>query len=165
LWSWVTGKARLIIEYVLLALVVALAGYTVFSFVERKQLIANVSDLSTKLGNVSQTLNQQVAINHDQDAAIAEVKRLRGLDGDAIQGLQKDLATAQTHDHSIRQKLAQLEKNNADARDLLDTAVPVGLGCVLDGQACGSAASGDPHSHPAGAAEPSAPATVHPPSS
>ena len=149
LWSWVSGKARLIIEYVLLALVVALAGYAVFSAFERKQLVANVNDLSSRLGTVSNTLNEQVELNKQQDVAISEISRLRSVDSEAIQGLQRDLSDANTKDQAVRQKLAQLEKNNADARALLDTAVPAALGCLLDGRACTGADSGNAHGVPA----------------
>jgi len=42
----------------------------------------------------------------------------------------------------LPKKVRQLEKTNADAKALLDTAVPPALGCVLDGRPC-PGSSGD----------------------
>lgn len=149
-WAFLTGKARLIIEYSLIAAFVALAGWSVATWwINRdtvKGLTTQVTDLSGQLGGVSHDLAVQVQANKDQDDAIAELKRLRAIDSKALGELQGELAKADTKGDTVRRKLAELEKSNADAKALLDTAVPPALGCVLDGTPCPGAGGNDPNS-------------------
>lgn len=141
--AFVGARARLWIEYALIALVVALAGYAVSSTLQRRHLARTVTDLSGQLGGMATTLNQQVQANRDQDAAIAGLKALRETDSKALSGLQQRLGHATAQDAAIRTKLAELERTNAAAKSLLDLAVPDDVGCVLDGRPC---ANGD-HPH------------------
>lgn len=146
-WSWVKGKARLIIEYALLAAFVSLAGFTIATWVQRRELAGRVTELSQTVGGLSGSLQQQVDINHQQDQAITELRRLRGLDSQALTGLQKELADAGKKGDNLRQRIAQLEKTNEQARALLDTPVPTELGCLLDGRPCPAAGHGN-QGHP-----------------
>lgn len=134
--AFVGARARLWIEYALIGLVVALAGYAVSSYLQRRQLTHTVTDLSSQLGSMSTTLAQQVQANKDQDAAIGTLKNLRETDSHALQGLQARLGKYAAKDTAIRNKLAELEKTNAAAKSLLDTAVPDAVGCVLDRRPC-----------------------------
>lgn len=134
--AFIGARARLWIEYALIGVVVALAGYAVSSSLQRRQLTRTVNTLSEQLGSVSTTLSQQVQANHDQDAAIAALKDLRTTDSHALQGLQDRLGTYAKKDAAIRTKLAELERTNAAAKSLLDTAVPDAVGCVLDRRPC-----------------------------
>lgn len=134
--AFIGARARLWIEYALIGVVVALAGYAVSSSLQRRQLTRTVNTLSEQLGSVSTTLSQQVQANHDQDAAIAALKDLRTTDSHALQGLQDRLGTYAKKDAVIRTKFAELERTNAAAKSLLDTAVPDAVGCVLDHRPC-----------------------------
>lgn len=134
--GWALGHVRLLIEYALLALVVALAGAVLYGRIHAVQQDAKIDDLASSLGKAADSLQQQVQVNRDQDAAIAKLHELRELDGQAINGLAQDLHAVGERNHAIRQKLAQLEKHNAQAKALLDTAVPDPLGCVLDRRPC-----------------------------
>jgi Flp pilus assembly pilin Flp len=148
-WAFVTSKARLIIEYALIAGFVALAGWSVATWWTNRETVStltnSVTDLSGRLGGVSHDLSAQVQANKDQDDAIAELKRLRGIDSKALGELQGELAKADTKGDTVRRKLAELEKSNADAKALLDTAVPAALGCVLDGTPCPGPGGHDPN--------------------
>ena len=135
-WSFVTDRARLIIEYALIVLIIVLGVYGTVAYFRTKSLTESTLDLSQRLGQVKGTLDQQVSANADQDKAIAELKRLRELDSKALDGLHHELESADTKGEDLRAKIRQLEKTNADAKALLDTAVPPSLGCVLDGTAC-----------------------------
>jgi hypothetical protein len=149
-WSFVTSKARLILEYGLIVAVVALGGWSVATWWQNRATVQgltnSVTDLSGRLGGVSADLKTAVAANRDQDDAIAELKRLRAIDSQALGELQGELAKADTKAATVRQKIAELEKTNADAKALLDTAVPPALGCVLDGTPCPGAAADHPDS-------------------
>lgn len=146
-WSWVSGKARLLIEYALIGAVVALAGFAVNSTLQRKSLEKTVSGLSTTLGTVSTTLNQQVAANHEQDVAIQRLKDLRELDSSALMTLQGELGNVNANNRTIKTKLAELERTNAQAKAFLDLAVPDAVGCLLDGRPCQAAGAGHDHAH------------------
>jgi DNA-directed RNA polymerase subunit F len=147
-WAWLGGKARLALEYMLLVAFIALAGWSVGTWWQNratvKSLTENVTDLSGRLTGVSKDLTSAVSANKDQDAAIAELKRLRAIDSQALGELQGELSKADTKAERVRQKIAELEKTNADAKALLDTAVPPALGCVLDGTPCPGAAADHP---------------------
>ncbi|HEY4292072.1 hypothetical protein [Luteibacter sp.] len=149
-WAFVTSKARLVLEYGLIIAVVALGSWSVATWWQNRETVRgltdNVTDLSGRLGGVSADLKAAVAANKDQDTAIAELKRLQGIDSKALNDLQGELSKADTKAATVRQKIAELEKSNADAKALLDTAVPPALGCVLDGTPC----SGPPGGHPNG---------------
>ncbi|MET4675912.1 MULTISPECIES: hypothetical protein [unclassified Luteibacter] len=153
-WSLITSKARLIIEYGLIAAVVALAGWTLATWWTNRQTVASLTssltDVSGRVGGLTHDLSQQVQANKDQDDAIAELKRLRTIDSQALGELQGELAKADTKGDTVRRKLAELEKSNADAKALLDTAVPPALGCVLDGTPCPGAGGDKPNGRAAG---------------
>jgi len=141
-WALVSGKARLIIEYALILAVVVLGVYGAMAYYRTKALTESTLSLSERLGTVSGTLDQQVKANADQDKAIADLARLRKIDSQALEDLHHELDKADTKGQALRDKLRQLEKTNADAKALLDTAVPPAVGCVLDDTPC-PAAGGD----------------------
>ncbi|SEO76561.1 hypothetical protein SAMN02800692_2006 [Luteibacter sp. UNC138MFCol5.1] len=147
-WAFVTSKARLFLEYGLIIAVVALGSWSVATWWQNRAtvqgLTENVTDLSGRLGGVSHDLQAAVNANKDQDDAIAELKRLRAIDSKALNELQGELAKADTKGETVRRKLAELEKSNADAKALLDTAVPPALACVLDGSPCAGPAGDQP---------------------
>jgi cell division protein FtsL len=151
-WSLVKDKARLIIEYVLILIVIVLGVYGTVAYFRTKSLTTTTLSLSEKLGGLSGTLDQQVRANADQDRAIADLARLRRIDSQALEGLHNELDKADTKGDALRQKVRQLEKTNAAAKTLLDTAVPPALGCVLDGTPCPDAGGDKPDGGAAGPA-------------
>lgn len=148
---YVTGNARLIIEYALILVIIVLGVYGTVAYFRTKALTDTTMTLSEKLGSVSGTLDQQVSANADQDKAIADLKRLREIDSKALDDLHHELDSADTKGQVLRDKVRQLEKTNADAKALLDTTVPAALGCVLDGRPCPNAGGDQSHSGGAGA--------------
>lgn len=142
-WSWVKGKARLIIEYVLLAAFVSLAGFALSTWLHSQELTKQVSTLSTTVGTLSGTVTEQATINQQQDAALGELRRLRDIDNQSLTSLHGELTKAGEKGENLRRRIAELEKNNADARALLDTPVPAELGCLLDGRPCQGAGGHD----------------------
>jgi len=142
-WSWITGKARLIIEYALIAVVVSLAGFTLAIWLQRRELAQQVTKLSGTVGTLSGTVTEQADVNRQQDVALTELRRLRDVDNQALTSLHGELNKAGEKGESLRRRIAELEKNNADARALLDTPVPAELGCLLDGRPCQGAGGHD----------------------
>lgn len=147
--SWVTGHARLIIEYMLIACVVALGVAILYGRIHLAQQDTQLAKQAGKLAEVSQqldgatdTIKAQVAVNKAQQEALDKLDRLRDADSTAIAGLQHDVKLVNAKRAELRSKLDQLEKNNAKAKALLDTPVPPSLGCLLDDAPCPAASTG-----------------------
>jgi chromosome segregation ATPase len=115
-------------------------------------LTKDVTDLSGRLGAVKNDLAVAVGVNKEQDKAISEIKKLRALDSQALTALQGELSKADTRGTNVRQKIAELEKTNEAAKDLLDIDVAPDTSCVLDRTPCPGARGADPNG---GRAEPS----------
>lgn len=143
--AWLAGKARLIIEYALIIALIVLGVYGTVAYHRTKTLTDTTLSLSEKLGGLSGTLDKQVQANADQDKAIADLARLRQIDSQALDGLHQELDKADAKGDAVQQKLRQLERTNAAAKTLLDTAVPPALGCVLDGTPCPDTGGHDPN--------------------
>lgn len=142
-WRWLIGHARLAIEYVLLAAVVMLACTVLYNRGNIAKLETSRAEMTGALNEAADTINQQTAANKDQDAAIAKLHDLRELDSQAINGLSKDLHKIGSNNTAIRTKIARLEASNAQAKALLDTAVPADVGCVFDDTPCAASDNAD----------------------
>lgn len=130
------GKARLWLEYGMIAALVAALGFALSTWLQSRVLEKNVQTLSTTVGGLSGTVMEQAKINLDQSAAIQKLNDLRATDDKAIQGLRKLLGHNSREDIAIRNKIAELERTNADAKQILDAHTPVGLSCLLDDTPC-----------------------------
>ena len=144
--SWALGHVRLLIEYLMIAAMVVLAGLYVAQRIHSLQLDTQVQKLAGDAQLAHGTIKVLAQANVDQDAAIASLKELRARDSKQIQSLQKDFKKTDAASLQVKAKLAALEKTNAQAKSLLDTAVPDAVGCVLDGRAC-PATAGSVHAH------------------
>lgn len=142
--SWAFSHVRLLIEYAMIAALVALAGLYVAQRIHGLQLDAQVQKLASDAQLADGTIKVLARANVDQDAAIASLKELRAKDSRQIQSLQKDFKKTDAASLQVKAKLAALEKTNVQAKSLLDTAVPDVARCVLDGTPC-PARSGSVH--------------------
>lgn len=145
-FSWAFGHIRLLIEYAMIAAMVALAGLYVAQRIHGLQLDAQVQKLAGDAQLADGTIKVLAQANVDQDAAIASLKDLRARDSRQIQSLQKDFKKTDAASMQVKAKLAALEKTNVQAKSLLDTAVPDVARCVLDGTPC-PARSGSVNAH------------------
>lgn len=134
--TWVVGHARLVIEYALLGTVVALAGLAMSFKIHGLVLDKQVSDLQGRVDGQQGTIKNLSDANAVQDQAIGQLQELRSRDTTTIQGLQNDLKSQRVRAQDVGAKVAELEKNNARAKALMDVAVAPDIGCVLDGTAC-----------------------------
>ncbi|AXI83656.1 hypothetical protein FUT69_08060 [Xylella taiwanensis] len=129
-------SVRLLIEYTMIGALVALIGHAVLAWSERSQLAQRATHLAQQLARVESTLEQQIAINRDQDEAIARLRSLREIDRHALAGLHTDLNRITSRDRVLRQRITHLEHLHDEAKTFLDTDVPDVLGCLLDGSTC-----------------------------
>lgn len=131
------------VGYALILSVVVLAALAVTSAVQTHALRDKTMDLYSRIGELksahktAQTqLGEQASENRQQDARIAEqnerlrlqgqaitrLSRLRKQDATALTGLHNELAVRNTADAPVKERLEQLEANNAAARSVISTA-------------------------------------------
>lgn len=96
-------------------------------------------DLTAAESKVSEVL----AVNAAQTAALARLEAQRKVDEQTVAQLMKNLEDISTSDRHSRKKLADLERNNADVRAYLRSAVPSALNCVFDDSNCGKDRGGE----------------------
>jgi hypothetical protein len=133
---WPFTHFRLLIEYALIAALVACGGLLLYNRTRLAQQETAITGLQGDLKYNRSELDQQVQINAGQDLAIQDLQDLRKKDARALVGLQGDLTDDRARAKSLRSKLDQLEANNAQAREILDVLVPANVGCVLDHRPC-----------------------------
>ncbi|MGY0342450.1 hypothetical protein [Xylella fastidiosa] len=129
-------SVRLLIEYMMIGALVALVAHAVLAWSERSQLAQRAAQLEGQLATVESTLDAQVAMNRDQDAAIARLRALREIDRQSIAGLHTDLNRITLRDRALRQRITHLEHFHDEAKAFLDRDVPDVLGCLLDRDGC-----------------------------
>ena len=133
--SFVTGNARLVIEYVLIALVIAGAATAIALWYRTNYLEARNDELRERVVNAE-------VINEAQDKTISDLQALRQQDAAVMAGLVTDYAKLSKSDATARKKLSELEKQNANVRDYLDQPLPPELVCMLNNSCTATQASG-----------------------
>ena len=149
--SFVTGNARLAIEYVLIALAIAGAATAIALWYRTSYLEARNDELRERVVNVE-------VINEIQDKTISDLQALRQQDAAVMAGLVTDYAKLSKSDATARKKLSELEKQNANVRDYLDQPLPPELVCMLNNsctaaKASGAGSQGNAAEQPAGAVQ------------
>lgn len=133
--SFVTGNARLAIEYVLIALAIAGAATAITLWYRTHYLETRNDELRERISNVE-------VINEAQDKTITDLQDLRKQDAAVMAGLVTDYAKLSKSDMAARKKLSDLEKQNANVRDYLDQPLPPELVCMLNNSCTGAEAGG-----------------------
>lgn len=127
-----TGKLRLYLEYALIALLLAVAGFATYNYTTRLKLDTKVTKLEGKVDKAEERVAQVEAINAQQATAIDTIRSIREVDGTILAGLATDMNALRVRDTSMTTRLATLERSNEAVRKYLNTAVPAPVGCLLD---------------------------------
>jgi Flp pilus assembly pilin Flp len=143
----VTGNARLVIEYALLAALVVVGVIAMTAKMHGLVLDKQISEMQSKVDTQQGKISDLVDANHQQQQAIGQLQDMRDKDSHTIVGLQGDLKMFRVSAKSVSDKVSELEKNNARAKALMDVAVAPDIGCVLDGTPCPAAARSTNQSH------------------
>lgn len=136
LWKWVTSHIRLVIEYVLIGLVVTLAGLALNSQLRIRSLNNTITGLNTSLGAMGVTLERQVEVNKAQDVAISDLRAAREADDNHILALEGKVTESYRNYVETKRRIAELEKTDEKTKTFLDLAIPDRVRCVLDGFPC-----------------------------
>lgn len=139
--AFVTSKTRLVIEYVLIALLLTSAGVALTLWVRTDGLENNNEALQVRVSHSE-------SVNEAQDRTISLLQDLRRRDAALMKGLADDYSTLAKSDVSARKKLAALEKRNESVRSYLEQPVPDELVCLLN-VTCTPRAAAPPKDSPA----------------
>lgn len=153
--TFVASKGRLIIEYALIAIVVTLCGVASALWVQKQRTAYTLAKTETRLVGAEGRITAVEGVNQAHEATIQDLKKLRGQDAKAIDGLITDYKGLSKSDEAARSRLQNLEKSNATVRTYLNQRVPAELTCLLNN----TCAPADKDSHQDRA--PAAPAKPH----
>jgi type II secretory pathway pseudopilin PulG len=140
-WGFLKKKRRLVIEYVLIAIVVAVAGFTFSMWLSKERTEKSLLTTENELQAVRQRLGAVESVNQQQEATIGELKELRLQDAQAFAGLLADYKVLADNDARARKRLATLEKSNETVRNYLNEPIPFELVCLLN-RTCDTGNSG-----------------------
>ena len=135
-WAVLKSKARLYIEYVLIAAVIIVASWAAASFVRNRHLEQRVENLQQTQGALSTTVSNLQATNAAQQKAIDQVSKLREIDHGVLQALMDGVVDIYGRDAKIRKRINELRQNNEEAKKFLDTPAPPSVQCVLNHTTC-----------------------------
>ena len=134
--GFVSTKGRLIIEYILIAAVVTMAGAMLALWSVKKHTDA-------KLETVQQRVTVLESENQRQETTIAYLKELRRKDAQALDGLMQDYRILAERDHKVRDRLKELERSNESVRNYLNRPLPAELKCLLNNTCSGAPGDGN----------------------
>ena len=162
----IANPKALLMNRIMLGLIIALAAGWLYNFATRLYLREEVAELRGNLALQEGQLEQAQAdlvqagiVNEAQSRAIAEVERLREIDGTILKGLVQDLDASRSRDRVALNRIATLEETNEQVREYLNAVPPAAVSCVLDKTCTDSVrANGNSSQGPAGGAA----ATVRP---
>ena len=135
------NKTRLVIEYVLIAVIVAAAGFTFSMWLSKERTEKSLLTTQNELRTVQQRLGAVESVNQQQQETIGELKELRLQDAQALTGLLTDYKVLADNDARARNRLATLEKSNETVRNYLNQPIPLDLVCLLN-RTCDAGNSG-----------------------
>lgn len=127
------NKKRLVIEYVLLAVLVAVAGFTFTMWLQKERTENALAKTQGELSTVQSRLTLVEAVNTQQEQTITDLKELRLEDAKALGGLLTDYKSLAENDARVRRRLSNLEQTNEAVRNYLNQPIPPELVCVLHG--------------------------------
>lgn len=131
-FGFFTRKSRLVIEYALIAVIVAAAGFTFSMWLSKERTEKSLLTTQNELQAVLQRLGAVESVNQQQEATIGELKELRLQDAQALTGLLTDYKVLADNDARARNRLAILEKSNETVRNYLNQRIPPDLACLLN---------------------------------
>ena len=126
------NKTRLVIEYALIAVIVAAAGFTFSMWLSKERTEKSLLTTQNELHIVQQRLGAVESVNQQQQETISELKELRFQDAQALTGLLTDYKVLADNDARARNRLATLEQANETVRNYLNHRIPPDLACLLN---------------------------------
>lgn len=127
--SWVMGNTRIVIEYALVCVTMAIGGTALTLWFKTR-------DLENKADILQTNLATEQAINEQQSIAIDAYQEIRRRDTKALETVVNSMPLLVSNQADRREKLATLEKNNAVVQEALATPVPPSINCLYNPSTC-----------------------------
>lgn len=134
--SFMKSKKRLILEYLLIAMVVVIGGTVTALWWNKKQVEHKLTQTELQLQTVKNRVDSLEYLTSRQEETIQQLSKAREKDADALGGLLDDYRAFTESDYHMRQRLDSLETKNEEVRDYYIQPIPRQLACLLDPQAC-----------------------------
>lgn len=115
--TFATTKTRLFIEYVMISIILVVAGFCGYLWTERDRINKDIEIMSN-------TLHTAVEANAQQDKAITQLTEVRSQDIKALRQYVEKSNMLQEEKIHLQEQLESLEKNNETVKAYLDIAVP-----------------------------------------
>lgn len=132
-FKWITSNIRLFIEYLLLWMLVSLAGLCLTMWFRNTGLQKSVEAITTEMNELQLQLTVRQEVMEQQANVMDQLLVLRSVDSDFLQSLSTNLQHNDTLSREWFLNYSALEKDHETAKPFLDTPVPVGVRCLLDG--------------------------------
>lgn len=136
LLSSLSAKKRLFIEYLLIAAVITIAGFTFSMWLAKTQTELSLAQTQTELANVTSRLTTIEFVNEQNQAFITRLKELRARDAKALSGLLQDQQAISAHNTALQRRLDKLEKVDETVQPYLNSDIPASLICLLNNTTC-----------------------------
>lgn len=152
-------KIRLWLEYLMLAAILALAGFSLYAHMKGRVLTENVTRLQTAVANSDARVKEVEEANAQQVVAIKTIQNLTETQTRLVGGLSEDLQKISLRDKNTALRIGALEKSNAALTQYLDARIPTPVGCMLDNSCEPASANGGGSTKPAASPAPKVPAS------
>lgn len=124
--DFVLSKGRLVIEYLMIAGLVALCAITTTLWFQKNSIAEKLDRTQDQVVRLRDTVEIQ-------GGTIDTLKELRTTDATALTGLLTDYKSLSKNDATVRDRLRKLEQSNEVVRKYMETPIPVELQCLLNG--------------------------------
>lgn len=130
--TFFTDQFRLALEYLLIALVIAIGAFSIHIWIEKTKAKQAFSDIRISLEEVKNKAIVQDLLLQAQGEKLSSIERLRSLDAKSLSSLYNELISIAGSDSQLKERINSLENKDESVRTYLDSDVPAGLACVLD---------------------------------
>lgn len=157
--SSVFHKVRLWMEYAMLVVILALAAYAFWSYMQDQHRELVIQNLETAVKNSDARVQEVEKANKDQLAAIKTIQNLSQSQTLLVGSISEDLQKVALRDKNTAARIGALEKSNVALTRFLDAAIPTPVGCVLDNSCEKPSANGSQSAKPAAGTPQAVPTT------
>lgn len=126
------NKIRLYIEYVVLAILLAVVGLAVTLKMQTYRQEISINNLSDGLQKAQGEIKVITSVNEAQESVIQTLGNQRMKDNQLVDQLMDTYDKLRETDLNLRSKLDNLEKTDAEAKAYLDSPVPDSVACLYD---------------------------------
>lgn len=126
------SKVRLYLEYLVLALLLAVVGLAVTLKMQTYRQEISINNLSHGLDKANDEINVVRSVNEAQESVIQTLGSQRLKDNQVVDQLLETYDKLRDADQRIRSQLETLEKTDADAKAYFNSPIPESVACLYD---------------------------------